>query len=329
MMTQSLSTPPSAFRLVVMGTGPFAVPMFRAVYDAGFTVAALVTQPLRPPVGKKPAPVPPMRPVAEEHGTPIFDPPSINTDEAREVLRGCKPDLFLVADYGQILKPETLDVARLGGINLHGSLLPKYRGAAPINWAIYNGDAETGVTVIQMSSRVDAGAALAKASLLVDPDENAVDLERRLSELGAPLVCDVIARLAAGNIEPMPQDPSLATPARRLRKTDGEIDWRRSALQIKNQIRAFEPWPRSATNWLRDGVEPLRLIVARIEAISGEKSAEPGVVVAVDKESFSLAAGEGIAIVREVQAAGKRQMSAGEFLRGYPVKVGDRFGSIG
>lgn len=329
-MTQAFPTPhsPLPIRLVVMGTGAFAVPMFRAVYEAGFDVAALVTQPPRPPVGKKPAPVGPMRPVAEAHGTPIFDPPSINTDEAREVLRSYQPDLFLVADYGQILKPETLAVARLGGVNLHGSLLPKYRGAAPINWAIYHGDAETGVTVIQMTPQIDAGGTLAFASTLIGPDENAVELEHRLAELGAPLVCDVIARLAAGTIAPTPQDKSLVTPARRLRKTDGELDWSRSAVQIKNQIRAFEPWPRCSTHWLRDGVEPLRVIVARIDAEPAQKSGEPGTVVHVEKDSFSLATGDGVAVIREVQPAGKRQLSAGEFLRGYPLKVGDRFGNV-
>ena len=145
-----------AQRIVVMGTGPFSVPMLRALYDSRHQVVGLVTQPVRVTKGKGPPPSP-MRLAAEARGTPIFDPPSINTDEARVTLAAWQPDLFVVADYGQILRPETLAVARLGGINLHGSVLPKYRGAAPINWAIYHGDAETGVTVIEMSPRVDAG----------------------------------------------------------------------------------------------------------------------------------------------------------------------------
>jgi methionyl-tRNA formyltransferase len=317
-----------SLRLVVMGTGPFAVPLFRALLASRHSVVALVTQPARPAVGKKSPPASPMRVVAEEHGTPIFDPPSINTDEARAVLRSYAADLFVVADYGQILAPETLATARLGGINLHGSLLPKYRGAAPINWAVYKGDAETGVTVIEMSSRVDAGPCLAKASTPIDPEENAVELERRLSELGAPLIVDVVDRLAAGTIEPLPQDATQATGARRLRKTDGEVDWRRTAREIKNQIRALEPWPRTSTHWLRAGGEPMRLILADVEVVDETSSVEPGVLVRVEKESFDVATGNGVLRVRTLQPAGKRQLGAGEFLRGYSLKPGDRLGSI-
>jgi methionyl-tRNA formyltransferase len=324
----AFSSPQSALRLVVMGTGPFAVPFFRALYDTRHSILALVTQPPRPAVGKKAPPPSPMRAVADEHGTPIYDPPSINTDEAREVLRGYRPDLFVVADYGQILAPETLAVARLGGINLHGSLLPKYRGAAPINWCIFKGDTESGVTVIQMSPRVDAGGCLVAARTPIDPEETAVDLERRLSELGAPLIVDVVDKLAAGTIAPLPQDQAQATGARRLRKTDGEVDWRRTAREIKNQMRALEPWPRTSTNWLRAGGEPLRVILGRADVVDAPTSAEPGTVAAVGKEEFSIATGGGVLILRELQPAGKRQLSAGEFLRGYPLKVGDRFGAV-
>jgi methionyl-tRNA formyltransferase len=270
-----------------------------------------------------------MREAALQHGTPIFDPPSINTDEARDVLRGYGADLFVVADYGQILAPETLATARLGGINLHGSLLPKYRGAAPINWAIYRGETETGVTVIQMSPRVDAGGALAAVRTPIDPDETAVDLERRLAELGAPLIVETIDKLAAGTIAPHPQDKSQATGARRLRKTDGEIDWRRTAREIKNQIRALEPWPRTSTNWLRAGSEALRVIVCRADVDESPTTAEPGTVVAVGKDEFSVATGGGILSISELQPAGKREMSALDFLRGHPLKPGDRFGSAG
>lgn len=309
-----------------MGTGPFAVPFFRALYETRHSIAGLVTQPLRPPVGKKPPPPTPMRDVATAHNTPIYDPPNINTDEARDLLRGYRPDLFVVADYGQILSPETLAVARLGGINLHGSLLPKYRGAAPINWAIHKGETETGVTVIQMSPRVDAGGTLATARTPIDPEETAVELERRLSELGAPLIVDVVNQLAAGTIAPTPQDQAQATGARRLRKTDGEVDWRRTAREIKNQVRALEPWPRTSTNWLRTGGEPLRVILARVVVDETPTSVEPGTVAAVGKEEFAVATGGGLLVIRELQPAGKRQLSAGEFLRGYPLRPGERFG---
>jgi methionyl-tRNA formyltransferase len=310
-----------------MGTGPFAVPMLRALYDSRHTVVALVTQPPRDVRGK-PSAKSPMRIEAEAHGTPVFDPLSINTDEARATLRGYEPDLFVVADYGQILKPETLSIARLGGVNLHGSLLPKYRGAAPINWAVYHGDVETGVTVIQMSPRVDAGGCLAKAATPIGPDENAVELEHRLAELGAPLVRTMVDRLAEGSIEPEPQDPAQATPARRLKKADGEIDWRRTAAEIKNQIRSLEPWPRTSTAWLRAGGEPMRLILGRVDVAEGQAGDEPGTVVAVDREQFTVATGGGRLVIREMQPAGKRMLSAGEFLRGYPLRAGDRLGGV-
>ncbi|MGC3967950.1 MAG: methionyl-tRNA formyltransferase [Pirellulales bacterium] len=317
-----------ALRLVVMGTGPFAVPMFRAALASRHPVLALVTQPARVGRGNKPAPPSPMRTVALEHNLPVLDPESINTDEARAALQAFAPDLFLVADYGQILANETLDVARLGGVNLHGSLLPKYRGAAPINWAIYRGDGETGVTVIQMSSKVDAGASLAQARTPINPEENAVELERRLCELGAPLVMEVVDRLAAGAVERLPQDPSLATGARRLRKTDGEVDWNRTAAQIKNQLRALEPWPRTSTAWLRPAGDPMRLILTKVDVIDGGHPAEPGTVVNVEKDAIVVATGEGLIVIRELQPAGKRAMAAGEFLRGQQVKAGEKFGPI-
>lgn len=313
-------------KIVVMGTGPFAVPMLRALYDAPHEVLALVTQPARAQRGGRETPKNPMRIVAEEHGTPVLDPENVNTDEVRAELARYQPELFVVADYGQILASETLAVAPRGGINLHGSLLPKYRGAAPINWAIYNGDAETGVTVIHMTPRVDAGPCLAQARTAIDPDENAVELEHRLASLGAPLVCRTIDDLAAGRIEALPQDKAIASPARRLRKTDGEIDWSRTAQQIKNQIRALEPWPKTYTFWRRNGGEALRLIFGRCQVRPVTAAGvEPGMVIAAERDNLAVAAGSDSLVILEVQPAGKRMLSAEEFLRGYPVRVGDRF----
>lgn len=332
-MADATSSSPRALRIVFMGTGPFAVPSFEAMCGAevrakGHDVVALVTQPARVGRGNRPAPPSPMRVAAEKLGIRILDPESINTDESRALLRELRPDLLIVADYGQILSNESLDVAPLGGINLHGSLLPKYRGAAPINWAIFKGDAETGVTVIQMSSKVDAGACLLQAKLVIDPDENAVELEHRLAALGAPLVVEVVDRLAMGKVEPLVQDPAQATGARRLRKTDGEVDWNRTAQEIKNQVRGLEPWPRTSSSWLRAGAEPLRVILTRVgcEIASGGSTAAVGTVVGVTKDEFSIATGSGVLVVRELQPAGKRAMPAGEFLRGYQVKVGEKFG---
>ncbi len=313
-------------RLIMMGTGPFAAPMFRALYDTPHEVLALVTQPVRAKrAGREPQPSP-MRAVAQEHGTPILDPENINCDEARAALAQFQPDLFVVADYGQILSPETLAVAPHGGINLHGSLLPKYRGAAPINWAIFRGDTQAGVTVIHMTPRIDAGPTLSQAAIEIGPEENAVELEARLAELGAPLICRTIDDLAAGRLSPLPQDPALASPARRLRKTDGELQWSRSAQEIKNQIRALEPWPKTYTFWHRPNGAPLRLILGRCQVGRDEPAVEPGTVVKAGGGELAVRAGDGVLALLEVQPAGKRLLTSEEFLRGYPVKVGERFG---
>ena len=312
-------------RLIMMGTGPFAVPTFRALYHTPHEVAALITQPLRSGPGKRPPPTP-MRDVAAEHGTPVFDPESVNTADAQAQLHALAAELLIVADYGQILAPETLATAPLGGINLHGSLLPKYRGAAPINWAIYHGDRTSGVTVIHMTPRVDAGPTIAQIATGIEPDETAPELEARLAELGAPLVCRTIERLAVGHVEPILQDPRLASPARRLRKSDGEVDWTRSAAAIRNQIRALDPWPRTSTNWLRSAGEPLRLILGRSRALpaSGDAPAEPGTVVVAQRDELVISTGEGRLQLDEVQPAGKRMLPTAEFLRGYPLAAGDR-----
>jgi methionyl-tRNA formyltransferase len=315
----------ASLRLVVMGTGPFAVPMFEALYDTPHTVVALVTQPSRSASGRGPAPPNPMRAVAEKRGTTILDPESVNTDEARAQLKKLKPDLFVVADYGQILRPETLAVARLGGINLHGSLLPKYRGAAPIAWAIYHGERESGVSVIHMTPRVDSGPVLAQARTPIDPDEDAASLEHRLSVLGAPLVAKMIDEVARGNVKPLEQNAAEASPARRLRKTDGVIDWNRSAEQIRNQIRALEPWPRTAAAWQRKHGEPLRLIVCHAFADAVSSDAAPGTVVEVTKQHIAVATGDGRLLIDRLQAPGKRAMSVTDFLNGQSMDIGDCF----
>ena len=326
--------PDSHFRIIVMGTGPFAVPMFEALLASRHQVLLLVTKPRPAEHGRGGPPPNPMRAAAERHSVPVFDPESINTPEAQAELARHQPDVLVVADYGQILKPETLAVAPHGGVNLHGSLLPKYRGAAPINWAIYHGDAETGVTVIQMTPGIDAGPALAIARTPIDAEEAAPALELRLSTLGAPLVVQVLDQLAAGTTSAVVQDPSLASPARRLRNTDAVIDWQRTALQIKNQVRAFEPWPRTLTFLHRKhGGEATRLILGRVAVASApDAPIAPGSILASGKNAASgelellVQTGEGALRIDSLQPAGKRMMNIAEFLRGHPVEVGDRLG---
>lgn len=313
-------------RLVMMGTGPFAAPTLRALLQSRHTVVALVTQPVRPGPGNKPPPPSPMRVVALEHGLPILDPPSINTDEARQQLAAYMPDLLIVADYGQILSPDTLAVAPLGGVNLHGSLLPKYRGAAPINWAIYNGDQQTGVTVIHMTPQIDAGPCLAQAATDIDPEENAVELERRLADLGAPLIVRTIDDLQLGHTVSIPQDRALTTRAPRLKKTDGQIDWRREAAAIKNQIRALEPWPKTFTYWQRPPAEPMRWIVGNVTVLPAPATSSPGAVLTAAGKQLIVATGDGALAINTLQPAGKKMLTADEFLRGHAVQVGQLLG---
>ena len=337
-------------RLIVMGTGPFAVPMLRAMYDGPHEVVALVTQPPRPAHRRGDEPANPMRVLATEYGTPILDPENVNTPESQAQLTALRPDLLLVADYGQILAPATLAVAKHGGINAHASLLPKYRGAAPINWAIYHGEEETGVTLIHMTPGLDAGPCIAQEKIAIGLHDTAAEVEPRLASIAASLVRQAVSRIAAGEpIQGIPQDAALATRARRLRKSDGSIDWSRKAVEIKNQVRALEPWPKTYTFWRRAEGPPVRLILGGVEVVTTIRfDVSPGTVIVSQsggiipvrpeededlpirlprsEGELVIATGErGLAIL-SLQPAGKRMMQVDEFLRGNPVRVGDTFG---
>jgi len=314
-------------RLLMMGTGQFAVPTFRGLSDTHHQIMALVTSPLRFRRSGRPIAVGPLRDIAHEHGIPILDPEDVNCAESQARLVECEPDLLVVCDYGQILSAAVLATSRLGGINLHGSLLPKYRGAAPVNWAIYHGEKESGVTVIHMTPKVDAGPCIAQARLSIDPEETAGELEARLSEIGFWLVRRAIDSVEAGRLEALPQDPALASKAPRLKKTDGLIDWSRSAAAIKDHVRAMQPWPRTYTYWHRENCLPLRLIVGPVTVLEQvEDSGRPGTILEALGDRLIVAAGEGDVAIRNLQPAGKRLLTVEEFLRGYRIRPGERFG---
>ena len=321
-------------RLIMMGTGPFAEPTFRLMLQTHHEIVALVTSPIRPRHGKTKAAVPisGMRDLAHQHGLEIFDPDNINDEASRAKLAGYEADLMIVCDYGQILSAETLAMARLGGINLHGSLLPKYRGAAPINWAIYNGETQTGVTVIHMTPRVDAGPCIAQATTPIEPEENAVELEAQLRDIGGWLIRRTVDALEAGELEPLAQDPASASKAPRLKKSDGAIDWSRKSLEIKNHIRAMEPWPKCFTFWHHGGRhrpkdQPVRMIMGPVDVVEAVKSdAAPGEVLESGGGRLIVKTGDGAVRLKQVQPAGKRAMNIDEFLRGYHVAEGERFG---
>jgi methionyl-tRNA formyltransferase len=308
-----------------MGTGPFAAPTFRELYRTHHDIVALVTSPLRLQRGKDQPPVGIVRDIAHQHATPIFDPENVNIPESHVQLSKYNADLIVVCDYGQILAATTLATARLGGINLHASLLPKYRGAAPINWAIYNGETKTGMTVIHMTPKVDAGPCIAQAETDVGPEETAVELEKRLSELGAWMVLRTIDALKAGTLEALAQDPALASRAPRLKKTDGLIDWSRPAAAIKNQIRALEPWPRTYTFWRGQQGPPMRLIFGPAAVEDHDGGAFPGTVLEAEGDRLLIAAGAGAVSPKSIQPVGKRLMSIDEFLCGHHIQPGDMF----
>lgn len=330
-------------RLVLFGTGPFTVPSYTSLIDQ-HDVAALVTRPIVDAGKRRKTAENPTRDLGENRGLTILDPTNCNDVDFVQRLVELKADLFVVCDYGQILSRDCLAAARLGGINLHGSLLPKYRGAAPIQWCVYNGDTVTGVTVIHMTAKLDGGPCIVKSQLEIGARETAEELEPRLSQLGVAAVNDAIEMLASWDGETVLgklQDPAEVTTAPRLKKSDGLIDFARSATQIVNQIRAFQPWPRTFTNWAPEDRQPVRLIIGRAEVVDenslspfgDDPEAEPvsvaevaeGQVAFCDQQRLWVQCGSGILSITEIQPSGKRMMSVADFLRGQQPVVGDAF----
>jgi methionyl-tRNA formyltransferase len=324
-------------RIIMFGTGPFAVPTFQSLLDSKHELLSLVTRPIQDAGKRRKTSANPTRELAEQRAVSIFDPPTANDPEFVARLQDLQADLFVVCDYGEILSGACLASARLGGVNLHGSLLPKYRGAAPINWAIFNGETETGITIIHMTSKLDGGPCLAQAVLDIDPEETAADVEPKLAALGVESVQAAINMLDQWDGESpigAKQDPALATKAPRLKKSDGQINWSRSARQIVNQIRAFQPWPGSFTNWNADHLkQPLRLIIHKADVEPTELLAsdskhgelDAGQAVLSEKNCLLVQTGEGLLSIRRIQPAGKRVMEIEEFLRGHRPAIGDRF----
>jgi methionyl-tRNA formyltransferase len=327
-------------RIVMFGTGPFAVPTFTRLLNAATDqIVAVVTRPIDDPGQRRKSSANPMRDAAEAHNLqclpeqslPILAPVDANAAEFVNQLGALQPDLLVVCDFGQILSAECLATARLGGINLHGSLLPKYRGAAPIHWAIYHGEATTGVSVIHMTGKLDGGPILTRAATPIAPEETTETLEPRLAQLGVTPVLSAIELLRGWDGSTAlgePQDPAQATRARRLRKEDALLKWKRSAVQLANQVRAFQPWPGTYTQIQRASGEPLRLIVLRTVVVDSEtpSGAVPGEVVLVTPNSLSVATGRGLLALEQVQPAGKKPMPIAAFLRGNPIQAGDRLG---
>lgn len=323
-------------RIIVMGTGPFAVPMFESILAAGHDVPVVVTRPLPPPRGRKKPAANPLREAANQYDLKLLDPADVNAANVVTELADLQADLLVVCDFGQILSSAALGVTPLGGINLHGSLLPKYRGAAPVQWAIINGDATTGVTVIHMTPKLDGGPALCQSEVAIGATETAEELEHRLAALGAPAVIDAIEILAkwdqTSTIGTL-QDKNLVTQAPRLHKQLGNIPWNKPAATILNLHRGLHPWPGCFTQWQRENGKPLRLIITEMaiaEDLSADVDVKPGTVVANgnddDKKNLCVATGKGCISISRIQPAGKRVLEIDEFLRGYQLKPGAQLG---
>jgi methionyl-tRNA formyltransferase len=326
----------SGLRLIMMGTGPFAVPTFESLRGGPHPIIAVVTRPDRAPPGRRAAPNP-MRAAAEAAGLAVLDPERVNAPDAVAAVTALRPDLLVVCDYGQILSGELLGIAPLGGINLHGSLLPRHRGAAPVQWTLLEGDAVAGVSVFHMTPALDAGRVLATRSAPVEPRETAAELERRLARLGVEAVLEAIEILAlaarAGTLTNVgtPQNAAGVTRAPRLVKADGVVDWTQSAAAIDRRRRALEPWPRLATFFTRGDGGRSRLViedcVAESRAVACETDLEPGRVIEAAGDRFVVACGGGTALaILRLVPEGRRSMSAAEFLRGSSLHHGSRLG---
>ena len=316
------STPTPRFRALFFGTPAFAVPSLEALIAIA-DVRAVITQPDRPAGrGMKLTP-PPVKTLALERGLPVVQPTKVKTADFAAEVRAHEADVALVVAYGRILPLAVLEAPRLGCVNVHASLLPRWRGAAPVHWAIAHGDQETGVCLMQMDEGMDTGAVLACERTPIGPDETAGDLSERLSQLGAELVRRELPRYVRGELRASPQDHAAATHAPLMEKSHGQIDWGRSARAVHDLVRGMSPWPGAFTT--REGAR-IKVHRTRIVVPDGRRGA-PGDIVRADAHGIEVACGEGIVSLDELQLEGKRKMTAGELLAGHSIPAGTRLGT--
>jgi methionyl-tRNA formyltransferase len=303
-------------RIVFMGSPEFALPSLRALVGA-YKVVGVVTQPDRASGRGRELKPPPVKLLALELGIPIMQPEKLRAPEAMEGLRAWAPDLIVVAAFGQILKPDVLDLPRYGCLNVHASLLPRWRGAAPINAAILHGDQETGVTIMKMDAGLDTGAMLTNRSMRIPPDGTAGSVTEALSHLGADLLIETLPRWLAGEIQPQPQDDSLSTYAPMLKKEEGWLDFTRDVYELERQVRAFNPWPGAFMDF--DGAT-LKIHRAHVAPLPlgegvGVRAVEVGQRLTLANQP-AIGAGGGLLVLDDVQPAGKKPMNGKSFLAG-------------
>jgi methionyl-tRNA formyltransferase len=314
-------------RIVFCGTAEFAVPALRRLLaEPAFTIEAVVTQPDRPRGRGQQVAISPVKDLALASGLYVYQPEKIKSESASEFFKRLAPDAVAIIAYGQIIPQRLIEIPRFGWINLHASLLPKYRGAAPINWAIINGETRTGLTTMQIDAGLDSGPILLQTESEIGPDETAPELARRLAEAGAPLVVESLRRLERGEIAPRQQDHAQATLAPLLKKEHGKIDWSLAALEIYNRIRGLDPWPGAFTSF-RGKLCHVWGRPARVSDESAHEKTAPGTLLLHGDELY-VACGEKTALRLEaLQLEGRKRLPAAEFARGARLKPGERFGA--
>jgi methionyl-tRNA formyltransferase len=304
-------------RIVFMGTPDFAVPSLEALLKSGDDVVCVVTQPDRPKGRGQVLTLSPVKLIAQREHIPVLQPTKMKDPEFLAALTAWKPDLIAVAAFGRILPPTILSLPPKGCINVHGSLLPKYRGAGPIQWAIINGETETGITTMLMDEGMDTGAMLLQEKMRIEPDDTAGSLSPRLALLGGRLLVETLKLLKAGTLVPQAQDHAQASMAPLLKKEDGVIDWRLPATVLANRIRGLTPWPGAYTF-----LGPDRLMLYRAVVLAEPTAEPPGRVIAVTKEAIHVATSERVLAVKELQPANSRRMTVAQYLAGHSIEVG-------
>lgn len=304
-------------KLIFMGTPDFAVPCLESLINAGHDILAVFTQPDKP-VGRKQIMTPPdVKLCALKHNLQVFQPQSMRDGEAMEIIKNLSPEAIIVAAYGKILPKEMLDFPPCGCINVHGSLLPKYRGAAPIQWSVINGDAQTGITIMQMGEGVDTGDILMQRAIPIGIDDTAESMFEKLSVLGGEVLAEALEKLKRGELTAEKQDESLATHASMLNKELAQIDWNKSSTAVHNLVRGLYSWPIAYTF-----INGKKLKIMRTSVC--EKSGQAGTIVSLDP--LTVACGEGSVIVHELQLEGKKRMDAKTFLVGHTLSIGEKLG---
>ena len=308
-------------KIIFMGTPDFAVGTLEALIEAGHEVVLAVTQPDKPKGRGKEMQFTPVKECALKHDIPVFQPRKVREEACIEELRKYNADTMVVVAFGQILPKEILEMTPYGCINVHASLLPKYRGSAPIQWAIINGEEVTGVTTMQMDEGLDTGDMLLKIEIPIEPKETGGSLFDKLAVAGAKLCVETLEALQNKTVTPIPQGETTTAYAKMLDKQLGNIDWNQSAIEIERLIRGLTPWPSAYTNW---NEKVMKIWDAEVWDIDLEmEDAKPGTIVKVEKDAFYVQTGEGLLKVCELQIPGKKRMDAGAFLRGYQVKAGE------